>query len=141
MHIHEVGADAIRRLESDLRTFSRAGIERVAWGWRQHEGQPERIHAAERAALHEVERVDRGQDWEALRSTLKELMEGHQPLLPWKEEHGHEGHTAERAVYAAALALFVGDRLSEAQYVDLVRPLAEALPWLLPETPPTPRAP
>ena len=31
MHIHEVGADAIRRLESDLRTFSRAGIERVAW--------------------------------------------------------------------------------------------------------------
>ena len=64
--------------------------------------------------------MDRGQDWEALRSTLKELMEGRQSLLSGREEHGQEGHTAERAVYAAALALFVGDRLSEAQYVDLV---------------------
>jgi len=141
MHAHQTGTDAIRRLESDLRTFSPAGIERVAWGWRRHEAQPERLHAAERAALHEIERTGRGQEWEDIRATFNSLMEGPLSLLSWKEEHGHEGHTAERAVYAAGLALFVGDRLSEAQYVDLVRPLAEALPWLLPETPPTPRAP
>ena len=70
MHAHQTGTDAIRRLESDLRTFSPAGIERVAWGWRQHEAQPERIHAAERAALHEIERTGRGQEWEDLRATL-----------------------------------------------------------------------
>jgi hypothetical protein len=66
-------------------------------------------------------------------------MEGRGALLPWKQEHGQPGHTAERAVFAAALALEAGDRLSHEQYVALVRPLAEALPWLLPETPPAPR--
>jgi hypothetical protein len=140
MHSHLTGSEAIKRLESDLRTFSPAGIERVAWGWRQHEVDPARLHAAEQAALREIEQADRGEEWDSLRLTLRDLMEGSQSLLSWKEEHGHEGHTAERAVYAAALALLTGDRLAHAQYVALVRPLAEALPWLLPETPPTPRA-
>jgi hypothetical protein len=139
MHLHEIGTDAVKRLESDLRTFSPAGIERVAWGWRTHEGHTEEMHAAERAALHIIEQTDRGPDWEELRRTLTNMMEGMASLLSWKEEHGHEGHTAERAVYAAALALMAGDRLPHDQYVALVRPLAEALPWLLPEAPPTPR--
>jgi hypothetical protein len=70
---------------------------------------------------------------------LTDLMEGSGSLLSWKEQHGPLGHTAERAVYGAALALLGGDRLPHEQYVTLVTPLAEALPWLLPETPPTPR--
>ena len=139
MHAHETGSEAVKRLESDLRTFSPAGIERVAWGWRQHQGHTEAFHAAERAALHAIEQADRGPVWDDLRRTLHSLMEGRGALLSWKEEHGHESHTAERAVYAAALALLAGDRLPHDQYVTLVRPLAEALPWLLPETPPTPR--
>jgi hypothetical protein len=139
MHQHSIGSEAINRLESDLRTFSPTGIERVAWGWRRHEGHPERLHAAEQAALHAIEQTDRGPNWEDLRRTLNNLMEGSGSLLSWREEHGHEGHTAERAVYAAALALMAGDQLSHEQYVDLVRPLAEALPWLLPEIPPAPR--
>ena len=39
MHTHESGTEAIKRLESDLRTFSPAGIERIAWGWRQHDAE------------------------------------------------------------------------------------------------------
>jgi len=139
VHQHETGAAAIERLESDLRTFSPAGIERVAWGWRRHEGHTAALHAAEQAALHVIEQTDRGPTWDELRRTLRGLMEGSTSLLSWKEEHGHESHTAERAVFGAALALVAGDRMPHEQYVSLVRPLAEALPWLLPETPPTPR--
>jgi hypothetical protein len=139
MHEHETGAPAVARLESDLRTFSPAGIERVAWGWRQHEHDTTKIHTAEQAALRRIESANRGPEWESLRTTLHDLMEGSGSLLSWKEEHGREGHTAERAVYAAALALLAGDRLEHAEYETLVRPLAEALPWLLPERPPEPR--
>ena len=139
MHEHETGAKAEQRLASDLRTLSPAGIERVGWGWRRHDGQAESFRTAERAALHAIEQADLGPAWEELRRSLHGMMEGGDALLSWKEEHGHESHTAERAVYGAALALFIGDRLSHEQYVALVRPLAEALPWLLPETPPAPR--
>jgi len=51
VHIHETGTEAIKRLESDLRTFSRAGIERIAWGWRQHDTDSTRLHEAEQEAL------------------------------------------------------------------------------------------
>ena len=139
MHTHETGTEAIKRLESDLRTFSPAGIERIAWGWRQHDTDPTQLHEAEQAAMHQIEQADLGEEWDALRLTLRDLLEGGNALLSWKEEHGHEGHTAERAVYAAALALLAAERLTHQQYVTLVRPLAEALPWLLPETPPRPR--
>jgi hypothetical protein len=139
MDVHVTGSEAIKRLESDLRTFSPAGIERVAWGWVQHEVDPAQLHEAEKMALRQIEKTDRGEEWDSLRLALRDLMEGSNSLLSWKEERGHEGHTAERAVYAAALALMTGDQLPHAEYVVLVRPLAEALPWLLPETPPTPR--
>ena len=132
MHQHELGDSAEQRLASDLRTFSVAGIERVGW-------QAEVFQAAERAALHAIEQTDRGPAWEELRRSLRGLMEGSNALLSWKEEHGHESHTAERAVYGAALALLVGDRLPHDQYVALVGRLPEALPWLLPKTPPAAR--
>ena len=96
MHQHEIGAEGVQRLESDLRTFSPAGIERVAWGWRRHADQTARLEAAERAALHAIEQAERGPAWEELRRTLWQLMEGRGALLPWKQEHGQPGHTAER---------------------------------------------
>src|SRR6266571_989053 len=49
------------------------------------------------------------------------------------------GHKAERALLGAALGILTRDRLSHEQYVTLVRPMSEALPWLLPEAPPEPR--
>ena len=107
MHQHELGDSAEQRLASDLRTFSVAGIERVGWSWRQKQGQAEVFQAAERAALHAIEQTDRGPAWEELRRSLRGLMEGSNGLLSWKEEHGHESHTAERDVYGAALALLV----------------------------------
>ena len=139
MHEHETGTGAEQRLSADLRTLSPAGIDRIGWGWRQHQAHTDAFLAAERAALHAIEQADIGPAWEELRRALLDQMEGANALLSWKEEHGHESHTAERAVFGAALALIAGDRLSHDQYVSLVRPLAEALPWLLPETPPTPR--
>src|SRR5919106_2730315 len=105
MHEHLTGSDAFTRLESDLRTFSPAGIERVAWGWREHHGHSERLHAAEQAAHKVLDQTGRKRAWDDARRRLHDEMEGTAALLSWKEEHGHEGHTAERAVYAAALAL------------------------------------
>ena len=49
------------------------------------------------------------------------------------------GHRAERAAFGAALGLFAKDGVSHAEYVALVEPMPEALPWLLPERPPQPR--
>ena len=110
MHVHETGTGAIDRLESDLRTFSPTASSAS----RGAGGSTTRTRPAPRsgeAALHQIEQADLGEEWEALRLTLRELMEGSNALLSWKEEHGHEGHTAERAVYAAALALLAGERL------------------------------
>ena len=66
------------------------------------------------------------------------MTEGRRALASWQYEHGDIGHKAERAAYGAALGIFARDRLKHDQYVTLVRPMAEALPWLLPETPPRP---
>jgi hypothetical protein len=49
------------------------------------------------------------------------------------------GHKAERALLGGALGIMTRDKLSHEQYVTLVRPMAEALPWLLPEAPPEAR--
>ena len=56
-----------------------------------------------------------------------------------KVEHGDKGHKAEHALLGAAFGLLVKDKIDHAHYVTLVRPMAEALPWLLPEALPEPR--
>jgi hypothetical protein len=131
----------IDRLLEDIRTLSPAGIERVAWGWDQHEtGEAhERLHDAEKAALRAIEQSNRATGWDDLRRRVLDLTEGRASLVAWKAEHGDPGHKAEEAVLAAALGLHAGDLIQEQQRRVLVRAAAEALPWLLPDTPPAPQ--
>ena len=53
--------------------------------------------------------------------------------MSWKAEHGEIGHKAERAALAAALGLVAGNLITKEQRATMMRPLAEALPWLLSE--------
>jgi len=135
---HEEGLD---RLLTDARVLSPAGIERAAWGWDRHEDPRimERFHEAERAALRTLEKSNRGPQWDDARKRILDLTEGRTSLEDWKAEHGDVGHKAERALLAAALAILARDKLDHPHYVTLVRPMSEALPWLLPELPPEPR--
>ena len=94
----------------------------------------------ERAALHAIEEGDLGPAWDEYRRSLFEMTEGgKRALVSWQFEHGDVGHRAERAAFGAALGLFAKERLLPEQYATLVRPMAEALPWLLPKEKPTPR--
>ena len=99
----------------------------------------QRFHDAERVALRALEQTDRGPAWEDARRGILDLTEGRTSLVSWKAEHGDLGHKAERALLGAALAQLTRDKLSHEQYVTLAQPMAEALPWLLPETPPEAR--
>ena len=129
------------RLIADARVLSPAGIERAAWGWDRHEDPRlmERFHEAERAALHVLEKSNRAQQWDDARKRILDLTEGRTSLEDWKAEHGEVGHKGERALLAAALGILARDQLDHEHYVTLVRPMSEALPWLVPELPPEPR--
>ncbi|HEX9095330.1 MAG TPA: hypothetical protein VF990_04430 [Candidatus Dormibacteraeota bacterium] len=129
------------RLLTDARVLSPAGIERVAWGWDRHEDPRimERFHEAERAALRALEKNNLGPQWDDARKRILDLTEGRTSLEDWKAEHGDVGHKAERALLAAALAIQAREKIDHPHYVTLVRPMSEALPWLLPELPPEPR--
>lgn len=129
------------RLLEDARALSPAGIERAAWGWDHHEDPVtmQRFREAEKVALHALEQADRGQQWEQARRGILELTEGRSSVVSWKVEHGDKGHKAEHAALGAAMGLMVQDRIDHAHFATLVRPMAEALPWLLPEAPPEPR--
>jgi hypothetical protein len=130
------------RLVADLRVFDINGIERAAWGWDRHERRGlDAYHRAERAALAAIEEHDLGPRWEELRRTLFGLTEAAGALVNWKARHGALGHKAESAAFGAALGLFAREHLEPDQYVVLVEPMAEALPWLLPDRPPAPRTP
>jgi hypothetical protein len=124
------------RLKEDLRILSPAGIERAAGGWERHVGEArlDAFHQAERRALHALEQGRRGAAWDEIRQTTFGLTEGGSALISWKAEHGDTGHKAERAALGAALALVAADLISPEDYATLARPMAEALPWLLPET-------
>jgi hypothetical protein len=136
----------LERLDSDLRVLSPVGIERAAWGWDRHENQPpDEFLAAERAAVHAIESASEGEAWEAWRRRLFEEVEEGAPrrpaLIAWRTEHqahSEHVHKAERAAFGAALGLFSQSLISHATYAKLVGPMAEALPWLLPERPPAP---
>lgn len=133
--------EGLERLLRDARVLSPAGIERAAWGWDRHEDPAamQRFRDAERVALRILEQSDRGPAWEEARRQILDLTEGRTSLVSWKAEHGDIGHKAERALLGAALALLSRDKLDKAHYVTLARPMAEALPWLLPDAPPEPR--
>jgi len=133
--------EGLDRLLTDARVLSPAGIERVAWGWDRHEDPRimERFHDAERDALRALEKSNRGQQWDDARKRILDLTEGRTSLEDWKAEHGDIGHKGERALLAAALGILARDLIDHDHYVTLVRPMSEALPWLLPELPPEPR--
>ncbi|MDP9321862.1 MAG: hypothetical protein M3P16_12280 [Chloroflexota bacterium] len=130
------------RLTADLRVFDVNGIERAAWGWDRHERRGlDAYHDAERAAVALIEQHDLGPRWEELRRTLFGLTESTGALVNWRARHAQLGHKAESAAFGAALGLFAKAHLTPEQYASLVEPMAEALPWLLPDRPPAPRTP
>ncbi len=125
----------LARLMADIRVMGPAAVERAAQGWDRHVGSRglAEFHAAEKAATHAIEKNDRGPAWDAFRSSLFGLTESGEALVSWKAEHGEVGHKAENAAFAAALALVASDLISPEQFATLVRPMGEALPWLLPD--------
>jgi hypothetical protein len=125
----------LSRLIEDIRILSPAGVERAAQGWDRHARLQglEEIHKAEKAALHAIEQSGRGQAWDEVRRNVFGLTESGAALISWKAEHGEIGHKAEDAAFMAALGLVAGNSISKEHQATLVRPLAEALPWLLPE--------
>jgi hypothetical protein len=124
---------SLARLMDDIRVLSPSGIERVARGWEDHVGTKglQAFHDAEKAATHAIEQANRGPAWDLVRSSLFGLTESGQALVSWKAEHGDVGHKAESAAFAAALGLVAGNLINKDQRAMLVRPMAEALPWLL----------
>jgi hypothetical protein len=124
----------LARLMDDIRVLSPAGVERAATGWDTHVGKDglPALHAAEKAAVHAIEQADRGAAWDEVRRSLFGLTESGGALISWKAEHGEVGHKAENAAFAAALGLVAGGVISDEQVATLMRPMAEALPWLPP---------
>lgn len=125
----------IARLVEDIRILSPSGVERAAQGWDRHARLHglEGIHKAEKAAAHAIEQGDRGEAWDEVRRNLFGLTESGGALISWKAEHGETGHKAEDAAFMAALALVAGNLIGKEQQATLLRPMSEALPWLLPE--------
>jgi hypothetical protein len=123
------------RLMDDVRVLSPVGVARVAQGWDDHVGTQglQALHEAEKAATHAIEQADQGPAWDQVRRSLFGLTESGDALVSWKAEHGEIGHKAERAAFAAALGLVAGSRITKEQAATLMRPLAEALPWLMSE--------
>jgi hypothetical protein len=128
----------IARLMDDIRILSPSGVERVAAGWDEHVGDKglPAFREAEKAALHGIEKGDRGPAWDEVRRTLFGLTESGGALISWRAEHGELGHKAENAAFAAALALLADGLISKEHQETLLRPLAAALPWLLPDEEP-----
>ena len=125
----------LSRLIEDIRVLGPAGVERAAQGWDRHARLHglESIHDAEKAAIRAIEKADRGPAWDEVRRNLFGLTESGGALVSWKAEHGEIGHKAEDASFMAALGLVAGNLITKEQANTLVRPLSEALPWLLPE--------
>src|SRR5579859_1997664 len=125
----------LKRLIDDIRVLSPSGVERAAQGWDSHtSGQGLRaLHEAEKAAVHAIEKADRGSVWDEVRRNLFGMTESGGALVSWKAEHGETGHKAEDAAFMTALALVAGDLINQQQAATLMRQMSEALPWLLPD--------
>jgi hypothetical protein len=121
------------RLLEDCRTLSPAGIERIAAAW-DRRGHQADFPAAEKAALHQIEQLGRGESWDDIRNRLLGLTERGTPLVAWRAEHGAVGHKAEDALMAAALAIMARPALDRHHARTLLEPMAQALPWLLPDS-------
>jgi hypothetical protein len=125
----------LSRLIDDIRVLGPAGVERAAQGWDRHARLQglQSIHEAEKAAVRAIEKADRGPAWDEVRRNLFGLTESGGALVSWKVEHGDIGHKAEDAAFMAALGLVAGNLIGKEQANVLLRPMSEALPWLVPE--------
>jgi hypothetical protein len=125
----------LSRLIDDIRVLGPAGVERAAQGWDRHARLQglQSIHEAEKAAVRAIEKADRGPAWDEVRRNLFGLTESGGALVSWKAEHGDIGHKAEDAAFMAALGLVAGNLIRKEQANALLRPMSEALPWLVPE--------
>src|ERR1700687_3720351 len=76
----------IARLMDDVRVLSPSGVERVAAGWDEHVGDKglPAFREAEKAALHAIEKADRGPAWDEVRRTLFGMTESGQALISWR---------------------------------------------------------
>ena len=137
------GDRTLERLLQDFRTLAPSGIERAAWGWDHHVGRSgrEEFAKAEQAALDAVRETGASDAWEAARKAIYGLTEGDHAVVSWEVEHDEQSEhsrAAEHAAYGAALALVAGDAIAHRTRRTLMTPMAEALPWLLPDFQPTP---
>jgi hypothetical protein len=123
-------ADGIQRLLSDTRVLGPSGIERVAWGWRRY-GQPE-LDLCDQAC-GKAEATIRSAGLETALETAEEELRRLTHGQEWRAEDPITGRTAAEAARRAALALIAREWLSHEEYRTLVKPMSEALPWLLPE--------
>src|SRR5207245_10235779 len=123
------------RRMADVRSMSACGGELVAQGWEEHVGDRglPSFREAEKAALQAIEQADRGAAWDEVRRTLFGMTESGAALISWRAEHGEMGHKAENAAFATALALLADGLISNEQQETPLRPMSEALPWLLQE--------
>jgi hypothetical protein len=122
--------DGIQRLLSDARVMGPSGIERVAWGWRRY-AQPE-LSSCDQACMRAEEKIRSAglqPALEAAEQELRQVTHGQE----WQAEDQLTGRTAAEAARRAALALIARDWLSHEEYRTLVKPMSEALPWLLPQ--------
>ena len=123
----------VQRLLSDARVLGPSGIERIAWGLKTHgEGIDEAAAEAERVVIES----GLESEWRETEAALRALTEGSHAQEAWRAEDPETDRTAEMALLNAGLALVAGDRLPEPLRRRLLKPAAEALPWLLPDEPP-----
>ena len=123
----------VERLLSDARVLGPSGIERIVWGVRTHgDGTDDAVAEAERV----LRESGREAEWRETEGALKALTEGSHAQQAWRAEDPNADRTAEEALLHAGMALVAGERLPDVHRHALLKPAAEALPWLLPDEQP-----
>jgi hypothetical protein len=113
--------DEVKRLLEDLRLLGPSGIERIAEAWRNVAAEEDAIRtAAERRAEDDPE-------WREAEAEIFAIARGEAWLSPSQTDR----ESAIAAAQDALLAVLERKTLSQQQYRTLVRPAADALPWLL----------
>jgi hypothetical protein len=120
----------VERLLSDARVLGPSGIERIVWGVKTHgDGTDEAVAEAEKV----LRESGREAEWRDAEAALRALTEGSHAQEAWRAEDPDADRTAEDALLHAGLAVVAGEQLAQEYRHALLKPAAEALPWLLPE--------
>lgn len=120
----------VERLLADARVLGPSGIERIAWGLKTHgDGTADAVAEAEQV----LRETGKEAEWRETEAALKALTEGSHSQEAWRAEDPDTDRTAEEALLHAGLALVAGEQLPDVYRHALLKPAAEALPWLLPD--------